>query len=63
MEFAEQLEDALRPLATHPAIGSRRYADLLAIPGLRSWPIKQSAYLIFYLAFRCAPATLLPGAA
>jgi toxin ParE1/3/4 len=39
-KFAEQLEDALRTLATHPAIGSRRYADLLDIPRLRSWPIK-----------------------
>jgi len=42
-------EDALRTLATHPAIGSRRYADLLGIPGLRSWPIKKSPYLIFYI--------------
>lgn len=49
MEFAEQLEAALRTLATHPAIGSPRYADLLDIPGLRSWPIKPSAYLIFYV--------------
>lgn len=48
-EFADQLEDALRTLATHPAIGSRRYADLLGIPGLRSWPISKSAYLIFYV--------------
>jgi toxin ParE1/3/4 len=48
-KFAQLLEDALRTLATHPAIGSRRYADLLGIPGLRSWPIKQSAYLIFYV--------------
>lgn len=47
--FAEQLENALRTLATHPAIGSRRYADLLGIPGLRHWPIKPSAYLIFYV--------------
>ena len=48
--FADQLEETLRTLATHPAIGSRRYADLLGIPGLRSWPIKKSAYLIFYVA-------------
>jgi len=48
-QFADQLEDTLRTLATHPAIGSRRYADLLGIPGLRSWPIKKSAYLIFYV--------------
>ena len=48
-QLADQLEDALRTLATHPAIGSRRYADLLGIPGLRSWPIKKSPYLIFYV--------------
>ena len=47
--FAAQLEAELRTLATHPAIGSLRYADLLGIPGLRSWPIKRSAYLIFYV--------------
>lgn len=47
--FADQLENTLRTLATHPAIGSRRYSDLLGIHGLRSWPIKKSAYLIFYV--------------
>jgi toxin ParE1/3/4 len=47
-QFAAQLEAALRRLETHPAIGSRRYADLLGIPGLRSWPIKRPADLIFY---------------
>jgi toxin ParE1/3/4 len=46
-QLADQLDDALRTLATHPAIGSRRYADLLGIPGLRSWPIKKSPYLIY----------------
>jgi len=48
-QFAAQLEAALRTLATHPTIGSRRYADLLGITGLRSWSVKQSAYLIFYV--------------
>jgi toxin ParE1/3/4 len=48
-QFADQLEHTLRTLATHSAIGSGRYADLLGIPGLRSWPIRQSAYLIFYV--------------
>jgi len=48
-QFAAQLEAALRTLSTHPAIGSRRYADLLGIPGLRSWPIKRSTYFIFYV--------------
>lgn len=47
--FAEDLQRALSTLAAHPAIGSRRYADLLQIPGLRSWPIGKSAYLIFYV--------------
>jgi plasmid stabilization system protein ParE len=47
-KFAQLLEDALRALATHPAIGSRLSAlrGPAGIPGLRSWPIKQSAYLI-----------------
>lgn len=48
-QFVDELEESLRTLAKHPAIGSRRYADLLGIPGLRSWPIKKSAYLIFYV--------------
>jgi len=48
-QFAAQLEEALRTLAAHPAIGSPRYADLLQIPGLRGWPVGRTAYLIFYV--------------
>jgi len=48
-QFAQHLEGALSTLAAHPAIGSRRYADLLQIPGLRSWPIGKTAYLILYI--------------
>ncbi len=47
-QLADQLEDALRTLATHPAIGSRRDADLPGISDLRSWPIRKSPYLIFF---------------
>lgn len=47
--FIDALEAAFQQIAHHPASGSSRYAHELAIPGLRSWPLKRYPYLAFYL--------------
>lgn len=47
--FAEAVVHALELLARQPAAGSSRYALLLALPGLRSWPLRPWPYLIFYI--------------
>ena len=49
LAFIDALEDAFRQLADHPASGSPRYADELALPGLRSWVVKDFPYLVFYV--------------
>ena len=44
----ETLEDALERISRHPDSGSPRYAELLAIPGLRTWVLQGHPYLLFY---------------
>ncbi len=46
--FADALAAATRHIALHPATGSPRHAQLLDIPGLRSWPLTRYPYLVFY---------------
>lgn len=43
------LEQAYAHIARHPAAGSTRYAHELNLPGLRSWPLKNYPYLVFYV--------------
>ena len=47
-DFIYRLEEAIKQIARHPAIGSPRYGHYLEVPGLRHWPIKKFPYLIFY---------------
>jgi toxin ParE1/3/4 len=74
LALIDALESSLRHISAHPASGSPRYAVELNLPGLRSWPIKRSAYLVFYIeredhidvwrvlhARRDLPASLWPG--
>jgi toxin ParE1/3/4 len=46
--FIEALQSAYRAIAEHPALGSPRYAQELALPGLRSLALKGFPYLVFY---------------
>lgn len=46
--FADSLEAAYRAIADRPAAGSARYADQVAVPGLRSRMLKRFPYLVFY---------------
>ena len=47
--FADALADAFGLLARNPAMGSPRYASLLALPGMRCWPLRPWPQMIFYL--------------
>lgn len=45
----DALEQAYTLIARHPATGSTRYALELNLPGLRSWPLKNYPYLVFFV--------------
>lgn len=47
--LVDALEYAYSHIARHPAMGSARYALELNLPGLRSWPLKNYPYLVFYV--------------
>ena len=47
--FIDALAQAYDHIAGHPATGSPRYAQELALPGLRHWPVKGYPYLVFYI--------------
>jgi toxin ParE1/3/4 len=47
--FVDALASAYRTIAEGPSAGSPRYAHELAIPGLRSRPLKPYPYLVFYV--------------
>jgi toxin ParE1/3/4 len=47
--FIEALQSAYRAVAERPALGSPRYAQELALPGLRSFIMKGFPYLVFYI--------------
>ena len=47
--FALAVDAELLHLRRHAATGSPRYGLQLAWPGLRSWPVKQFPYVIFYI--------------
>ena len=48
--FVDALEEAIAHLSRHPLTGSLRYAFELAIPELRTSPLRRFPYLIFYIA-------------
>jgi toxin ParE1/3/4 len=45
--FIEALQSAYRAIADRPGLGSPRYAQELALPGLRSREVKGFPYLVF----------------
>jgi toxin ParE1/3/4 len=47
--FVAALEKAFLHISEHPAAGSTRYTIELQLPGLRSWPVAQHPYLVFYV--------------
>ena len=49
LNFIKALQSAYRAIAEHPAHGSPRYAQELALPELRSLAVKGFPYLVFYI--------------
>jgi toxin ParE1/3/4 len=49
-EFVVALEAAVRPLRDHPLAGTDLIGTRLGIPGLRSYRVAGTAYLLFYSA-------------
>ena len=49
LAFIDALEEAFLQMAEHPALGSPRYADELALPSLRAYVVKGFPYLAFYV--------------
>ena len=47
--FIDALEHAYRLIGEQPNIGSSRYAYELDLPGLRSWPLRDYPYVVFYM--------------
>ncbi|MCA0049932.1 type II toxin-antitoxin system RelE/ParE family toxin [Mesorhizobium sp. B283B1A] len=47
--YVDDLQDAYRLMASHPASGSLRYGYEIGLPGLRSVQFKRHPYLIFYI--------------
>lgn len=47
--YVEDLQNAYKLIASHPASGSLRYGYEIGLPGLRSVQFKRYSYLIFYL--------------
>ncbi|MBZ9865886.1 type II toxin-antitoxin system RelE/ParE family toxin [Mesorhizobium sp. CA15] len=47
--YVEDLQNAYKLIASHPASGSLRYSYEVGLPGLRSLPLKRHPYLIFYI--------------
>lgn len=51
LRLVRSLESSVETLAEQPEIGSPRFAHELDLPGLRSWPVDDFPYLIFYIEF------------
>ncbi|MFT3791732.1 MAG: type II toxin-antitoxin system RelE/ParE family toxin [Rudaea sp.] len=47
--FLDAFETAVAHIVAHPASGSPRYGVELKLEQLRSWPLRQFPFLIFYL--------------
>lgn len=49
LAFTAALQATTELISAHPGIGSPRYATVLNLAGLRSWPLKDFPYLLFYI--------------
>lgn len=48
LDFVDAVESAYRHIARAASTGSSRYAHELNLPGLRSWPLSQFPYRVFF---------------
>lgn len=49
LDFVDALEAAISHLLRHPLTGSLQFSYELEIPELRSWPLENFPYIVFYL--------------
>lgn len=49
LRFVAALRGAYAHLSRHSASGSTRFAHELNLPGLRSWPLRDYPYVLFYV--------------
>lgn len=47
--FVEALQNGYTHISRHPGSGSTRFWHELNLPGLRSWPLRDYPYIIFYV--------------
>lgn len=47
--FVESLRQGYAHIGRHPSGGSTRLSHELNLPGLRSWPLQDYPYIIFYV--------------
>ncbi|MEQ8440960.1 MAG: type II toxin-antitoxin system RelE/ParE family toxin [Alphaproteobacteria bacterium] len=47
--FLDAVARSVQDVSHNPEIGSRRFADLLRMPRLRTWPVAGFPYLIIYV--------------
>lgn len=52
VRFIDSLRRAYAHIGRHPSSGSPRWAEELAIPGLRCWQLGRFPYLVFYVERR-----------
>ncbi len=50
IEFVDRVEKALDLLSRHPLAGPGLVGVRIGIPGLRSFPVERTPYVLFYLA-------------
>lgn len=50
VDFVDRVEGALDLLSRHPLAGSGMVGVRVGIPGLRSFPVERTPYVVFYLA-------------
>jgi toxin ParE1/3/4 len=48
LEFASEVDAALLTLQRQPKVGSPRWGLAMNMAGLRTWPLSQFPYMIFY---------------
>jgi len=46
--FIEAVEQAVRHIGSWPSSGSTRFAELLSLPGLRSFALHRFPHILFY---------------
>jgi len=46
-DFVDALEEVIERIAAWPSSGSPLFAELLSLPGLRSWKLSRFPYIVF----------------